>query len=485
MTNYVKDPIIKVDDKPKIQVGYNSIIEQIKSEPGNVIIECYPGTDINSLEQNVIDGLKSDYQVVFIDNYSKSSLEIQEYIEKNITDDRVFGYMSNSTIDEFYEVQVLEELKASLQDTKFLVYGFGAIQLITDNSTLYYSNLTRWEIQTRHRNGMENWKANNSGEEATRKFKRGFFFEWRVADRIKKANYHRIDYMLDLNNINIPKLISGFDYRKGIAAAVNTPFRLVPFFDPGVWGGQWMKEKFNLDNSKENYAWSFDGVPEENSVRLQFGPDFVEIPAIDLVFFEPQKLLGDRVHARFGTEFPIRFDFLDTVEGQNLSLQVHPLTEYIQEKFGMNYTQDESYYILDTKDSEEAYVYLGTKEGINSDEFIKDLNYCQNHGETFDVEKYINRIPCKKHDHFLIPAGTIHCSGSNVMVLEISATPYIFTFKLWDWDRVGLDGKPRPIHIEHGEKVIDFNRDTKFVHKELVNNFKKISDIEERTGLHE
>ena len=88
-------------------------------------------------------------------------------------------------------------------------------------------------------------------------------------------------------------------------------------------------------------------MPEENSLLLGFGAERVEIPSIDLVFSHPRELLGDAVHGRFGAEFPIRFDFLDTMGGGNLSLQVHPLTEYIQSAFGMNYTQDESYYMLD------------------------------------------------------------------------------------------------------------------------------------------
>jgi mannose-6-phosphate isomerase class I len=107
----------------------------------------------------------------------------------------------------------------------------------------------------------------------------------------------------------------------------------------------------------------------------------------------------------------------------------------------------------------------------------------------FPDEKYINRFPAKKHDHFLIPAGTIHCSGKNSMVLEISATPYIFTFKLWDWDRLGLDGKPRPVHIEHGEKVIQWDRDTDWVRENLISQVELIKEEEgcreERTGLHE
>lgn len=207
---------------------------------------------------------------------------------------------------------------------------------------------------------------------------------------------------------------------------------------------------------------------------------------MDLILFCPQALLGTRVYGRFGAEFPIRFDFLDTMGGGNLSLQVHPLTEYIQREFGMHYTQDESYYLLDAED--DACVYLGVKEGICPQEMISALKTAQETGEPFDAERFVNRFPAKKHDHFLIPAGTVHCSGKNAMVLEISATPYIFTFKLYDWGRLGLDGRPRPIHIEHGEQVIQFDRNTKWVEQNLVNAVQTIHEDEhvkiEHTGLH-
>jgi hypothetical protein len=75
------------------------------------------------------------------------------------------------------------------------------------------------------------------------------------------------------------------------------------------------------------------------------------------------------------------------------------------------------------------------------------------------------------------------------MVLEISATPYIFTFKLWDWGRLGMDGKPRPINIEHGKNNIQWDRTTEWTRKNLVSPVEKIAEgdgwLEEKTGLHE
>lgn len=175
------------------------------------------------------------------------------------------------------------------------------------------------------------------------------------------------------------------------------------------------------------------------------------------------------------------------MEGGNLSLQVHPTNEYIREKFGMYYTQDESYYMLDA--AGDACVYLGLRENTDAAEMLRELRLAQDGKQPFDADRFVERIPVKKHDHVLIPAGTIHCSGKNSMVLEISATPYIFTFKLWDWGRMGLDGKPRPINIDHGEKAIDWSRTSAWTKQHLFNTIETIAQgagwREERTGLHE
>jgi mannose-6-phosphate isomerase class I len=209
----------------------------------------------------------------------------------------------------------------------------------------------------------------------------------------------------------------------------------------------------------------------------------LEMPALDVVLRHPAELLGDPVYRRYGAEFPIRFDLLDTWDGGNLSLQVHPQLAYIRERFGMAYTQDESYYLLDAKPG--AGVYLGLREDADTVALRRDLE----RGDGFEAERYVNRWPAKKHDHFLIPAGTIHCSGRDSVVLEISATPYIFTFKLWDWGRLGLDGRPRPIHLDHGMRNLVPERRTAWVREHLIGQVRPVAEgagwREERTGLHE
>jgi mannose-6-phosphate isomerase class I len=247
-----------------------------------------------------------------------------------------------------------------------------------------------------------------------------------------------------------------------------------------------MRRQFDLPDGPANYAWGFNCVPEENSLVLRFGKRTFELPALTLVHEHPDELLGTRIVSQFGAEFPIRFDFLDTMEGGNLSLQVHPLRNYIRQQFGQSYTQDESYYMLDA--APDAIVFLGLRDGIDPQAMSADLRAAQAGGPAFPAEAYVNVWPARKHDHFLIPAGTIHCSGRNSMVLEISATPYIFTFKLWDWGRLGLDGRPRPIHLEHGLKNIQWDRTTNWVHDHLIDQTVPVASgegwLEEQTGLH-
>ena len=488
--NYDKYPEIKINgfDNDVFKDKY-AIIEKISQYKEQahfcLTVECYPGV-YDEIYDLIYEAYEPDVVIRSEDIfYDKETLN--HMMQPHLTDDRVRGVMYYGNMEDFVDQKELSKKKDLLSlPQKILIYGVGA-SLISRGDVYIYCDLARWEIQLRYRSGMPNFKQDNDHEDSLKKIKRGFFIEWRIADKQKIKMFDEIDFLIDSNIIHHPKMITGDALRGGLKQVVKRPFRLVPYFDPGVWGGQWMKEHCGLDPKKDNYAWSFDGVPEENSLYLKYDETRIEIPAMDLVLYQPIALLGMKNYCRFGAEFPIRFDFLDTMDGQNLSLQVHPLTEYIKSHFGMTYTQDESYYILDCK--EDGGVYLGLKDNISPQEMIEDLKMAQTGQKPFDANHYVNFFKAKKHDHFLIPAGTVHCSSKNCMVLEISATPYIFTFKLWDWDRVGLDGLPRPIHIEDGQKNIQWDRTTQWVKDNLVNHIEIIHDEddykEEKTGLHE
>lgn len=495
MTTYDRFPTVTVkgyDDSA--WQGWEAIAKTVNAKTQRqkrtvLVIDCYPGVRLSELEDSLLPRL-SPALTINAERARQDEHALHDMLARNLTDDRVFGVLSCHQLGEFFDpvrLDALQKQVAQCAEGLIVVYGPGAA-LVHPGDVLVYADLPRWEIQQRMRSGeLDNWGAQNQSEDMLRRYKRAFFIEWRVFDRHKTPLLKRADFVLDTTRAQSPGMVSGEALRAGLAQTTTQPFRVVPFFDPGVWGGQWMKQQFDLDPSAPNYAWCFDCVPEENSLLLRVGAVRIEIPSQDLVLLQPRALLGEKVHARFGAEFPIRFDFLDTIGGQNLSFQVHPVTEYIQQQFGMHYTQDESYYILDAEPG--AMVYLGTKTGIDPHAMMDDLKRAGRGEKSFDDARFVNQIPAKKHDHFLIPAGTVHCSGAGTMVLEISATPYIFTFKLWDWDRLGMDGQPRPVHLEHGEKVIDWQRDTQWVHQHLVNQLEPIAEgngwREERTGLHE
>ena len=496
--NYDKFPFVAVPDADNCCVqGWADIATRLRqaisrhaSKKVVVVVDCYTGVN----EASVVQGLQSRLSPALAlraEDAMLDSEQIDELVAPFLGEnDPVFGFLSGLTLPQFFDQEKLLKIRAqvaAIPEGLVLVVGCGA-SLVAEPDILIYADLARWEAQLRYRrNEASNLGVENRTLAASLQYKRAFFVDWRVCDRWKRPLIAKWDFVLDTHIPDKPKLAEGDAIRRGLRHAVTCPFRVVPFFDPAPWGGQWMKEVCDLDRGQQNYGWCFDCVPEENSLLLGFGDLRFEIPSLDLVFNQPRALLGDPVHARFGDEFPIRFDFLDTIGGGNLSFQVHPLTEYIQQHFGMHYTQDESYYMLDARPG--ASVFLGIKDGVTPEAMMHALHLAQTGVAPFPAEQYANQFSAKKHDHFLIPAGTVHCSGAEAMVLEISATPYIFTFKMWDWGRLGLDGKPRPIHLKHGAANINWDATTEWTERHLVNHIEPLGSgegwREERTGLHE
>ena len=483
--NYDKYPSTKFEGY--LVEGWDAIRSDLSNACSGVLaVDLYTGT----YEDEIVSGLSAGFdKVLHTEEFMKSEDEIVRMTAPFMTDDVLFGYLTNLRILDFFDTEKLADARNSVAEVgkNVLVIGPGASLVAPEGSLLAYADMARWEIQQRfRRHEVKGLGVDNRNDAVSIQYKRGLFIDWRVLDLYKDKIMDKVSFWIDTNDASKPKMIDRETFFKGMDITSTSPFRVVPFFDQAPWGGQWMKEVCDLDRTCPNYGWCFDCVPEENSLYFEVNGTRFELPSQDLILCRSREVLGEIVEARFGKDFPIRFDFLDTIGGGNLSLQVHPTTQFIHENMGMHYTQDESYYLLDAEEG--ATVYLGVKNGIDKDEMLEDLRAAQRGEIIFDAEKYVNKIPAKKHDHYLIPGGTIHCSGAGSLVLEISATPNLFTFKLWDWQRLGLDGKPRPINVERGSKVIAWNRNTDYVFEHLANHFEKISEGEGwdeiKTGLH-
>lgn len=467
----------------------NEIARRAACDNALVVFDTYHGVYDAELTE-AVGAIWPDAEFIRTEQLFHDEAYLRALTEPYVTDDELFGYLSSLGIADYFDPARLAEARERIRHRtgRVIVYGCGAGYVAPNADLTLYADMARWEIQQRFRaHAIHGLGVDNSQERPARQYKRGYFNDWPVLDNHKKSLYHRVDYWIDTHHPGRPLMIAAETFMQGIARTVRRPFRVVPFFDPAPWGGQWMKEVCDLDRSRANFGWCFDCVPEENSLLLSIDGERFEMPAQNLVYLRPEELLGAADRQRFGESFPIRFDFLDTIGGGNLSLQVHPTNSYIRRTFGMRYTQDESYYLLDAEPG--ACVYLGLRRGVDPERMLADLRRAQEEGVAFDAERYVNRFPAQKHDHYLIPAGTIHCSGAGAMVLEISATPNIFTFKMWDWGRMGLDGKPRPINIGHASHVINWSRDTDEILRRHCNCFEPVASgegwREERTGLHE
>jgi hypothetical protein len=496
--DYDPAPFVAVPDGAGACVaGWTAIAERLQGAIARsgrakcvLVVDCYCGVDEELVLRELTARLRPACSLPVRDALL-SPREIDALVAPDLGDpDPLFGRLTRLELPQFFDPAKLGSLSRRVEEVPrgiVLVVGCGA-RLVAQGDMFIYADLSRWEAQLRQRRGaIGNLGADNLHLTASLKYKRAYFIDWRVCDRWKAPLIRSWDYVLDTNRPGDPVLADGAGIRSGLEEAARRPFRVVPFFDPAPWGGQWLKEAFGLDPGPSNYGWGFDCVPEENSLLLGFGPLRCELPAIDLVFDQPQALLGKHIQERFGAEFPIRFDILDTMGGGNLSFQVHPLRDYIRRAFGLGYTQDESYYVIEAEP--DASVYLGLREGVDPQSMIRALRAANAGGPAFPAGDFAMRWPAKKHDHFLIPAGTTHCLGADAVVLEISATPYIFTFKLWDWGRLGLDGTPRPVNLDRGEANIRWERTAEWTRNNLINRTEACGSgpgwREERTGLHE
>lgn len=457
----------------RIQRGFDNIAQELL-DYNCIVIEGYIGIFWSDFCDHLDKALTSSGKKVTWLNVEESMLP-SEKIEQRIQpflggDDPVFGTRFNGTLKDFFDQKKLTELQLATSQPMgagemLIVYGCGAALCNTDAPVMYV-DLPKNELQFRSVAGSVTNLGTGQPVSPEIMYKRFFFVDWPVLNRHKQQLLPRVEWIVDEQIPDNPAIMKGNHFREALHEMSRNFFRVRPWFIPGTWGGTWCKKNIpDLPQNAVNIAWSFELIAPENGLMFTSDEYLLETSFDWLMYQEHEAVLGESAH-QFGYEFPIRFDFLDTFDGGNLSLQCHPRPDYIRDEFGESFTQDETYYILDCKP--EAQVYLGFQEDIAPAFFREKLEASARFNIPVEVDNFVQRYPARKHDFFLIPHGTIHCSGEGNMVLEISATPYIFTFKMYDWLRLDLNGDPRPLNIDRAFKNLNFNRKGNTVAEELI-----------------
>jgi mannose-6-phosphate isomerase class I len=471
---------------PAFPIGDNKIfngletLAEIISGQKLVLIDGYGGVFFDSIKDEINNFLEKKYRVraMWINtfDFQRPENDTDRLIAPFLGgDDPLFGKRAALSLADFFipEKPVIEE-PVNTYDT-VIYYGIGA-SLFSEKGLLVYLDLPKNEIQFRSRAGWVKNLGAHKTDDPKKMYKRFYFIDWVVLNRHKSELVGRIDILADTQRDGDLMWMHGDDFRDALGAMSRSPFRARPWFEPGTWGGSWIKANIpGVNPDVPNYAWSFELISPENGLILESSSKMLEFSFDFIMYSDAENVLGN-CFQRFGNEFPIRFDFLDTFDGGNLSIQCHPRPDYAKENFGENFTQEETYYILDKKD--DAGVYLGFVENIDRENFRNVLHKSFKENTPVDIEEFVQVHPSKKHDLFLIPYGTIHGSGRNNLVLEISSTPYIFTFKMYDWLRPDLDGRPRPLNIERAMDNLYFDRKGEMIGEKFISKPVLISEGE-------
>jgi len=222
------------------------------------------------------------------------------------------------------------------------------------------------------------------------------------------------------------------------------PLKFNPILKDKVWGGQKLEKLFNkksgrLPNIGE--SWEISGFNEEISIVSN---GFLSGNSLEeLVEIYMGDLVGDLVFEKFGNEFPLLIKLIEAQD--DLSIQVHPNDEVANERHN-SYGKTEMWYVIQA--DEGAELISGFRKDTDRSEYIAAL-------DSGKIKDLLNVVKVREGDLFYIPAGRVHAIGSGILLAEIQQTSDI-TYRIYDWDRPGSDGKFRELHTDLAIDVIDF-----------------------------
>lgn len=238
--------------------------------------------------------------------------------------------------------------------------------------------------------------------------------------------------------------------------------RLKPYVSETIWGGRKLINDFNIKTEKANAAegWMLSCLTDGSSTVVNGEFSGKLLP--EVIGTNPE-WCGTNVK-KF-KEFPVLIKFIDAMD--NLSVQVHPTKEYC-EKTGRGRSKTECWYIIDA--DEDAYLLLGFKDKISDETFKKSI-------EDGNLTDYVGKVPVKPGDFFFIDSGTLHAICKGVLLAEVQESSNT-TYRIFDYNRVGKDGKPRELHVADATAVTKLEKYSQHVVAQTDDKKKLLADCE-------
>ena len=459
-------------------------IAALLREGKNVGLDAYPGADVSFLV-NVLRQVSGGVSFTYVnaeETLLKSPAEIHSLLLPFLPEDReedpvlLYGRRYEQGYPGLQDPAEIAALHSRLAAEKgMLVFGRGALTpgLQDAYDLRVWMDITPRTAALQFKNGH----ARNVGSDEDLPYallmRRNYYvdFENALSLRWQLIRDQKLDLYITADEPQSMQLVSFSDLSLIFEELCSRPFRCRPVYLEGVWGGFYLHRLRHLPSEMRNCAWVFDMIPMEVSIVALLPSGEFESPFFTFVMMMGETLLGHEAYTRFGGYFPVRFNYDDTYHSNgNMSIQCHPDEAYVVRNHSELGRQDESYYVCVT--AQGARTFLGFREEGSCEAFFEAARRAEQTHELIDYERYINAVPSVPGTQVMIPAGTVHASGRNQVILEIgSLTVGSYTYKLYDYQRLDPQtGLPRPIHLKMGSRVIHPERTAAWVSENLVNH---------------
>lgn len=443
---------------------------------GLILVDGFPSANFSKLI-NQLENATREINFVDVASLQISPDQIKKQIEAYMPKDRevdpdlIFAKLYDGEYEDFLDKEKVSSFLDNLKPNQtVLLYGLGSAAAIFRKKAkaLLFIDVTPKDTALRVFDDRYQSIGNLHADNFNELVRQTYFIDVALAVGLRREiiRNNLLDYYLLDSEVSF-NLLSKQDLLQILKEIKQKPFRAKPVYVEGVWGGQFLKRLRGIPQDLvDKVAWSFELIHTEASLLIDVGAGLIDIPYLTVMDAVGESIIGKEAYAHFDGYLPIRFNYDDTWHSNgNMSIQCHPNDQMCKDLYGDFAGQNEAYYVVQT--GHDAKTFCGFKG--DPQEFLEQSRRSETSAELVPYEDYVHAIPSHVGRQILLPTGTIHGSGRNQVVLELGTlTISAYTYKIYDYTRMDITGKPRPLHTKLAEEALVFERDANWVMENIA-----------------